>query len=795
MAPKLFKKKLQKVQKKRSLGKTVKANFASDAPVQVQPETLKWKPVEIPDTMGDYEGFYGLEEIDGVDVKVVDGRAVFQIKDQDIHAKTLEKDEILAREKEIPKGDFEVDAEDIEELKKELEGEEAAFDGEEVPAVEESKTEHVKEKSTKKEKKTASKEEAPEIAPTVKEQPVITKLEKSRDTNDEKDIPELPKPENEPSKKKAKKAKKEEKLEETAFSAVSLPQEDAVLPEWNLPNVNLSSYTINALARNEMTTPTEIQKETLPLIFQGENVIGKAVTGSGKTLAYGIAIVENALNSKEAGPAGIIFTPTRELASQVTNHLKTLIEHSPIHNKTICSLTGGLSIEKQERNLSYDPKIIIATPGRFLELLEKSTTLAKQLAQTRFVVMDEADRLLLDGQFDELGKIMTILSNNRPNVNSGRHNWQTLIFSATFSQALFTKLESKKKPVGEAKGEIPHAELIKVLTDKVHFSKKPVVIDSNPNSVLSSKIIEAMIPSTGLDRDLMLYYFLTIYPGTTLVFTNSIDAVKRLAPTLNMLGIPTVSLHSNMMQKQRLNHFEKFQENVKKANGKATVMIASDVAARGLDIKGIQHVVHYHLPRAADTYVHRSGRTGRAGTEGVSVVLCDPKEASGPLKKLRSVVTEKKGGDKLGADLKLIEPDTNILNQLRERMRLAGKIAQAEVTNQNVNKEKAWMSEAMEDLGVEDLDDFEDDFLKKDRLKRSKKMIDKDTLKKMKKQLAFELRQPIRGTMRRSYITGGLDNVAHKLLNESKKRKNAEGVAAWLQKDALEELKGPKRRK
>lgn len=788
MVPKLLKKKIQKVQRKKPIGKVIKANFVSDAPVEVHESILKWKPVEIPDTLGDYEGFYGLEEIDGVDVKIINGKATFSIKDSDVYAKTMEKDEIKLKEKEYPKGDFELD--DDEEV--------PANDEEEVVSKEETP---VVETSTAEETTTATAEETATPAETKKskkEKPKVTEIKHARETNDELNIPTLPKHENEPAKKKAKKAKKDE-LDSTPFSSItedSLPADNADLPNWKLPNVDLSSYTLNALSKNEMITPTDIQKETLPLIFQGENVIGKAVTGSGKTLAYGIPIVENALVSSDVkGPSGIIFTPTRELASQVTNHLKVLIENSPIHNKTICSLTGGLSIDKQERTLSYDPKVIIATPGRFLELLEKSTDLAKQMAKTKFIVMDEADRLLLDGQFDELGKIMNILTNHRPATNGIKHTWQTLIFSATFSQALFTKLESKKKPIGDAKGEMPHNELIKMLSEKVHFSKKPVIIDSNPNSVLSNKIIEAMIPSTGLDRDLMLYYFLTIYPGTTLVFTNSIDAVKRLAPTLNMLGIPTVSLHSNMMQKQRLKHFEQFQENINTANGKATVMIASDVAARGLDMKGIQHVVHYHLPRTADTYVHRSGRTGRAGTEGVSVVLCDPKEASGPLRKLRSVVSEKKGGDKLGSDLKMIEPDTNILNQLRERMRLAGKIAQAEVTNQHANKEKAWMSEAMEDLGVEDLDDFEDDFLKKDRLKRNKKLIDKDTLRKMKKELAWELKQPIRGTMRRSYITGGLDNIAHKLLNESKKRKTTEGVAGWLQKDALDELKGSKRSK
>ena len=280
-----------------------------------------------------------------------------------------------------------------------------------------------------------------------------------------------------------------------------------------------------------------------------------------------------------------------------------------------------------------------------------------------------------------------------------------------------------------------------------------------------------------------------MFPGTTLVFTNSIDSVKRLAPTLNNLGIPTVSIHSSMMQKQRLRALERFTKNseIAKREKKSSVLIASDVAARGLDIDDIQHVIHYHLPRTADSYVHRSGRTARAGKEGVSVVLCSPQEASGPLRKLRRVIAKKEDI----ADLKPITIDTDILDQLKERLDLAAKIAQAEVASQSVKKENSWLEKAAEDLGVDDIDDFEDDFLKRDRKRREGKQLDKNNVKYMKAQLRDALKTPIRKSGRRSYIAGGLNNIAELLMNNQ----GSDSIMGYLQQDALKFLKDKKNKK
>lgn len=363
-----------------------------------------------------------------------------------------------------------------------------------------------------------------------------------------------------------------------------------------------------------------------------------------------------------------------------------------------------------------------------------------------------------------------------------------MVLSATFSKDLFGKLSShhksanpKKRKASDEDSELK--EVLEILGKKLRFRSKPEYIDVNPTEVVANKITEALIPCSPMERDLMLYYFVSVFPGTTLVFTNSIDSVKRLTPTLNNLGILTVSIHSSMIQKQRLRALERFAKNSEIAakENKSSVLIASDVAARGLDIPGIQHVVHYHLPRTADAYVHRSGRTARAGSEGVSVILCSPQEASGPLRNLRRVISKKERVE----DIKALPIDVDILDQLKERLDLAAKIAQAEVATQSSQKEKNWIEKAAEELGVDDIDEFEDDFLKRDRKRREGKALDKQNVKVMKAKLRDLLKKQIRKSGRRSYIASGLNNVAQMLL----KNQGTSTVMGYLQQDALDVLK------
>lgn len=771
--------------------------------IEVNASELNWKPVEIPDTLDDFEGFYGLEEIDNVDVKIVDGSVKFITKDA---GNKITREQVEKKEKAIPDGEFEVDMNEVDgnEGDKNVDDANILEDGEEIST------------SVARDEKNSIGKESPDASVqreshsnNGKKVDHITKLIQSKDVNDEINVPVLPemhlKKQDKPVNDRNMKTPTEDELASNTFSKamkIALPEEEADLPEW--AELNLSAPTLNALNELGFKKPTGIQEKSIPVSIQGKDVIGKAITGSGKTLAYGIPILEKSLleidRSKRLPakfhnhPTALIFTPTRELATQVTVHLRSIFKYSPFSDKTVMSLTGGLSIQKQERLLSYGPKVLVATPGRCLEILEKSTELAEQLAAIDILVLDEADRMLQDGQFDEMKKILEILQNYRPKELPyfGRR-WQSLVFSATFSRDLFGKLSShktnprKRKSDNDDDAEIK--EVLEILGKKLKFKGKPEYIDVNPTEVVANKIVEAMIPCSPMERDLMLYYFLSIFPGTTLVFTNSIDSVKRLAPTLTNLGIPTVSIHSSMVQKQRLRAIERFKRNCETAKKEktASVLIASDVAARGLDIDGIQHVVHYHLPRTADTYVHRSGRTARAGTEGVSVALCSPQEASGPLRKLRSVLMTKAKVN----DLRTIEVDSDMLEQLKYRLDLAAKIAQAEVASQSVQKEQSWIDKAAEELGVDDIDEFEDDFLKRDRKRKEGKTLDKKNIKVMKAQLREELKRQIRKSGRRSYIAGGINNIAQLLLDNSSKN----NVVGYLQKNALEELKDKKKTK
>lgn len=713
----------------------------------VKASSLAWKEVEIPDNLGDYTGFFGLEEIEGVDVKMVDGKPEFIVKDQ-----LKIKGETEPEEAEPEEGE-----------------EEEEFGGFDDEPTEQTKEPTKAKKETKQEKK--------------------DKLKKDQHEKNKQE------------KKEKKENKDGDELEVNAFQHLdmALPDDNYDLPEWAVDQLSLSPFILNGLHELGFKKPTPIQRQTIPLALSGKDVIGKAITGSGKTLAYGIPILEAYLsklstirqNVKDKvvnAPAGIVFAPTRELAHQVSDHLNHIAKFSPLAEHGIVNITGGLSIQKQQRQLKYGPGVIVATPGRFLELIEADEVLLKRLARTSIVVLDEADRLLQDGHFEEFEKILELLQKHRVKDTNTPWKWQTLVFSATFSSDLFGKLDryGKRKELGGS-SLIDNSHILQLLTDKLKFKdSKPALVDVNPKETVSGKVTEALVECGPTERDLYLYYFLMMYAGLTLVFANSIDSVKRLVPFLNNLNIPTFSIHSLMIQKQRLRAIERFREASTK--NKTTVLIASDVAARGLDIPDIDHVAHYHLPRTADVYVHRSGRTGRAGKEGVSVMFCSPQEASGPLKKLRRLLTQEKTAMNVHSDVPLLPVDSDVVSQIKERVRLAAKLADATVTTTSTNKEDSWVKQAAEDLGIDDLDglqDFEDDFLKRDRKRKQGKLITKDDMRQMRGELKYLLQVPLRKNHRRSYLTSGFENLAHQMVQGNTHKE----VLGHVELKAIDELK------
>jgi ATP-dependent RNA helicase DDX24/MAK5 len=191
---------------------------------------------------------------------------------------------------------------------------------------------------------------------------------------------------------------------------------------------------------------------------------------------------------------------------------------------------------------------------------------------------------------------------------------------------------------------------------------------------------------------LFLYYFLLRYPGRTLVFVNSIDAVRRIVPILQSLHIEAHALHSQKVQKQRLQSLERFR------SSPTAIMVATDIAARGLDIPAVKHVVHYHLPRTADTYVHRSGRTARGTEEGVSLLLCSPVEQRG----LRALLVKLGKAKRVERVLEAFPVDRVLISRLKPRINLVQKVVNAEIEVQKRGHQEKWMSEAAGDLGVDE---------------------------------------------------------------------------------------------
>lgn len=726
---------------------------------EIKGKELKWKKVDIGDALDNFNGFYGLEEIDGVDVKIINGQAHFYSKEEEIDLNKIDTYD----EEEEDKSDNDNNAGYGEGELIEFKNFDDIKEGE-LSAVSTDDDEEEEDKDDVSGEASAGESDY-------------------ESANDE--------------------------LTTNVFTSnIDLGDIDIELPEWTKIDSSLSTTILQGLSKLEFSKPTEIQASTIPYALKGEDIMGKASTGSGKTLAYGIPILENLIKSlKEkdfTSCIGIIFTPTRELAQQVTKHLQRVSEQILVgdNKHAILSLTGGLSIQKQERLLNYkfSGRIIIATPGRFLELLEKNDKLINRFCETKTLVLDEADRLLQDGHFDEFERILKLLSQRRQNKHGRKSHWQTMIFSATFSMDLFNKLSSnqsmnkfmnKKNNENDNELEI----VLRHLMSKIHFRSKPVIIDTNPDDKVSSQIKESLIECAPLERDLYVYYFLMMYPGQTLIFCNAIDSVKKLNSFLNFLKVSSFQIHSSMSQKNRLKNLERYQKQAHHNNvlGKPTVLIASDVAARGLDIPGIQHVIHYHLPRTADVYIHRSGRTARGANEGVSVMICSPQEAMGPLRKLRKVLSNDKKivkNKKWQKTVPLMPIEVDVVNQLRERCELATELADHDIASTSLHKDDSWLKKAADDLGidVDSEDEIKDVFLAKNKTKKLNKTMSKDEVKYVKAQLNELLSEPIRKDRRKKYLTGGLVNLADNLV----KKRGHDSIVGQTKVDALEVLKKKK---
>jgi ATP-dependent RNA helicase DeaD len=331
---------------------------------------------------------------------------------------------------------------------------------------------------------------------------------------------------------------------------------------------------LQSLTRMNFTTPTPVQAQAIPLALKGRDILGSAQTGTGKTGAFGIPILAQMIDSPDA--AALIMTPTRELAAQVMAALQQMIPTPAI--KTAL-LIGGESMPKQFRQLDQKPRLIVGTPGRINDHLARGSV---KLDKVRFLVLDETDRMLDMGFGIQIEKILGYVSRDR----------QTLMFSATLP-ANIVKLSSK------------------YMTD-------PARIAVGSTTTPAAKIKQELIHTSEDDKYQQLLTQLDQREGSVIVFVKTKYGTERLAQRLNKAEYKSDAIHGNLQQKKRDRVIQSFRDK------EYRILVATDVAARGLDIPHIAHVINYDLPQCPEDYIHRIGRTARAGAEGQAVNLLTP---------------------------------------------------------------------------------------------------------------------------------------------------------------------------
>lgn len=686
--------------------------------IPVALDALPWGEVEMPEMFDDAEGFFGLEEVDDVEV-IRDGNTVRFVSSKVASAEAADEEEFEGfDDKEMTDAPAPVVTEASKSAAAKLAEGKPLNKRERKAAAMAAKA---LAEGTIPAKKASTDAKAPKAAAAVADDSKTKVKEKEK------------------AKKQKEKKPKEKKLEDVTLSASNVfaaLEQDAEIEEVDLSawaDMDLSSEMMKALGKLGFLTPTTIQEKAIPEILAGHDVIGKASTGSGKTLAFGIPLVENwieeqhrketakgtaeaAEEEKEAKVAtALILSPTRELAHQLTNHLTALckgLADAPF----IATVTGGMSIQKQQRQLER-ADIIVGTPGRMWEVM---TGMLKPL-KVKILVVDEADRLLTEGHFKEADDIIGALE------RTGER--QNLVFSATLARDLSMKLTGKGR-LGDTGMEY--------LLKKLNF-KEPKLIDVSTKQ-MADGLKEGIVECGATEKDLYTYALLMYHPKQkTLIFTNSIHAVKRLLPLLQNLGLEVYGLHSQMAQKARMRAIERFTANP------TSIMVATDVAARGLDISGVQLVIHYHLPRAADMYVHRSGRTARAMQTGSSVLICAPEEVQG----MRRLVSKTKGF------LRTIELDRKVVARLKPRVTLAKTIADNLLAKEKKGDDK--MRAMAEELGVDyDSEEFEKagkGSMRKKKEREAKEMT-KGELGALKAELRELLAHRVNVGVSERYLTG-----------------------------------------
>ncbi|MDL2335661.1 MAG: DEAD/DEAH box helicase, partial [Chloroflexota bacterium] len=347
--------------------------------------------------------------------------------------------------------------------------------------------------------------------------------------------------------------------------------------------VGLTPELLRAVAAQGYTEPTPVQSEAIPHVLNGRDVLAGAQTGTGKTAAFVLPILQR-LNAQRATNGStnqrrnpirvLVLTPTRELALQVEESVRTYGQQRPVQSAVIY---GGVGFDGQVNRLRQGPEIVVATPGRLLDHVGQRTI---DLSRVEVLVLDEADRMLDMGFIHDIRKVLALLPVER----------QNLLFSATFS-----------------------AEIRRLAAD---FLKDPAYVQVTPKNTAPDLVKQIVMPvDRSRKRELLSQLVKSGRIYQALVFTRTKHGADRLAQQLVLDGIGAVAIHGNKSQPQRVRALNDFKKN------KVAILVATDIAARGLDIESLPHVVNFELPMVASDYVHRIGRTGRAGTDGDAISL------------------------------------------------------------------------------------------------------------------------------------------------------------------------------
>ncbi|MFP3917531.1 DEAD/DEAH box helicase [Lysinibacillus telephonicus] len=346
----------------------------------------------------------------------------------------------------------------------------------------------------------------------------------------------------------------------------------------NFSELNISESTLRSLKRMGFEEATPIQEGTVKFAMEGRDIIGQAQTGTGKTAAFGIPLIEK-IDPKNTNIQALIIAPTRELAIQVSEELYKIGYDKRVK---ILSVYGGQDIGRQIRALKNKPQIIVGTPGRIIDHINRRTL---KLENVQTLVLDEADEMLNMGFIDDINAILEYVPTER----------QTLLFSATMPPAIR-----------------------KIATN---FMKEPEEVKIKSKEMTVENIDQYFVKSQEREKFDILTRLINVHqPELAIVFGRTKRRVDELAQALSIRGYLAEGIHGDLSQAKRMSVLRQFKEN------KIDILVATDVAARGLDISGVTHVYNFDIPQDPESYVHRIGRTGRAGKSGLAVTFVTPRE-------------------------------------------------------------------------------------------------------------------------------------------------------------------------